>query len=281
MHLTSMARRFGRFGASCGILLLLGGCVSTSDIESIQAQLSELQVQVMQLQQQSPSKGEVQDLEAQVGRQMQNLLRSEADMQVQLQDLSTQIDQLKAQLEDTNYRLAQVSQQIATTNQELKSFRAMAREAAAGTDDPADEGGTSRPRGSSGPLTTDPESLYQSSYQDYTQGNYDLAIDGFEEYLRNFPETDLSDNATYWIGESYYRQGMYRRAIRQFEAVSNRYPRSDKVPSALLKRGYSHMELGERSDGISTLQQVVRDYPTSDEANLARQRLRDLGASGG
>lgn len=277
MKLTSLPRPLG---PSLGILLLLGGCVSTSDIESIQAQLSELQVQVMQLQQQTPSKGEVQDLEAQVGRQMQNLLQSEADMQVQLQDVSTQIDQLKAQLEDTNYRLAQVSQQIATTNQELKSFRAMAREAVS-EDNGGEASDSPRRPGSGAGLTTDPESLYQSAYQDYTQGDYDLAIEGFEEYLRNFPETDLSDNATYWIGESYYRQGMYRRAIRQFESVLNRYPRSDKVPSALLKKGYAHVELGERSDGVSTLQRVVRDYPTSDEANLARQRLRELGASGG
>ncbi len=37
--------------------------------------------------------------------------------------LSSQIDELQAKLEDTNYRLAQLSQQIATTNQELKAFR--------------------------------------------------------------------------------------------------------------------------------------------------------------
>lgn len=278
MRLTSLS---WRLGAPLAVTLLLGGCVSTSDIESIQAQLSELQVQVMQLQQQTPSKGEVQDLEAQVGRQMQNLLRSEADMQVQLQDLSALIDQLKAQLEDTNYRLAQVSQQIATTNQELKSFRNLARDVTSPTQEGSSASSEDAVRPRPGASTTDPESLYQSAYQDYTQGDYDLAVGGFEEYLRSFPETDLSDNATYWIGESYYRQGMYRRAIRQFEAVLGRYARSDKVPSALLKKGYAHLELGERSDGISALQKVVRDYPTSDEANLARQRLRDLGVAGG
>ena len=56
-----------------------------------------------------------------------------------------------------------------------------------------------------------------------------------------------------------------------------RYPRSDKVPSALLKKGYSHLELGERPQGVVQLQHVIRSYPTSDEANLARQRLREIG----
>lgn len=249
--------------------LLLAGCVSSQDIEGLQAQLSEVQVQILELQQKSPSKGEMEDLEAQVGLQMERLLKSEADMEVQLQEVSAQIDRLRAQLEDTNYRLAQLSQQIATTNQELKAFRIRQRELAAGSEE--QEGSSS----GVGPQT-DPEALYQSSYQDYTRGSYDLAIRGFREYLRNFPETDLSDNATYWIGESYYRQGMFRRAIEQFEGVLERYPRSDKVPSALLKKGYAHIELGERSQGITALRRVVREYPSSDEANLARQRIDDL-----
>jgi len=61
----------------------------------------------------------------------------------------------------------------------------------------------------------------------------------------------------------------------------NRYPRSDKVPSAALKKGYAHLELGERSQGVVQLQYVVRQFPNSDEANLARQRLRELGVDPG
>lgn len=255
---------------------LTAGCatVTPEDINSIQAQLSDIQNQIDQFQQQAPSKTEVQSLESQVAGELESLLRSEADMQVRLQQLSEQIEQLKAQLEDTNYRLSQVSQQIAATNQELQAFRALQRR---NFESSGNDGSTS----SSGPrsevVTTDPEALYQAAYQDYTQGNYALAIEGFREYLRNFPQTDLSDNATYWIGESYYRQGMFRRAVEQFEAVLQRYPRSDKVPSALLKKGYAHNELGERQTAVGELRRVVRDYPNSDEANLARERLRQLG----
>jgi len=258
--------------------LLAAGCASVTreDVDSIQAQLSDIQNQIDQFQQQAPSKTEVQSLESQVAEELESLLRSEADMQVRLQELRTQIEQLRAQLEDTNYRLSQVSQQIAATNQELQAFRAMQRR----TRETGD-GGTGGPSSDLGgdPQTVDPENLYQAAYQDYTQGKFALAIEGFREYLRNFPETDLSDNATYWIGESYYRQGMFRRAIGQFEAVLQRYPRSDKVPSALLKKGYAHLELGEREPGIAELRRVIRDYPNSDEADLSRQRLRDLGAS--
>jgi len=248
------------------------GCVSTQDIEALGSQIRALQRQLLQLQTQAPSKQEVADLEAGLGGQMQNLLKTEADMQVKLSELSSQIDQLQAKLEDTNYRLAQLSQQIATTNQELRSFRTATPAA------PMPDGGGQPPGGNpGGPQGGDPRSLYNAAYNDYLKGNYDLAARSFQEYLTQFPSTDLADNATYWIGEVYYRQGKYRQAIDQYEEVLERYPRSDKAASALLKKGYAHLELGERSQGVSRLREVVREYPASDEANLARQRLRELG----
>lgn len=246
-------------------LLTAGGCVSSSDIEALHSQLDEIQSQVLMAQQQAPSKLEVTSLEERVSNRMEMLLRSEADMQVRLQELSAQISQLQSQLESTNQRLNQVSQAIATTNQELRALRT------APPPPPAGE--------AMAPviISSDPESLYQTAYNDYLRGSYDAAIREFEEYVNTFPDTELADNAVYWIGESYYRQRKFRQAIEQFNLVLDRYPRSDKLASAALKKGYAHLELGERSQGVAQLQYVVRQFPGGDEANLANQRLRELG----
>ncbi|HYO12842.1 MAG TPA: tol-pal system protein YbgF [Thermoanaerobaculia bacterium] len=255
------------------------GCVTPQDIEGLQSQLADIQRQVLQLQKQSPSKAEVADLETNVARQMQSLLKTEADMQVKLQDLSSQIEQLQAKLEDTNYRIAQLSQQIAATNQELRNFRNTPQPVE--PVDPAAPPEQQPPPAAGGGSGADPKALYDSAYNDYLKGSYDLALRGFQEYLDNFPNTDLADNAVYWIGESYYRQRRFRQAIEQFDSVLSRYPRSEKIPGALLKKGYAHLELGERSQGVVQLQHVIRQYPTSDEANLARQRLREVGVDAG
>lgn len=252
--------------------LAAGGCVSSTDIEGLSNQISDVQRQVLQLQMQSSSKEEVASLEHSLEGRMSQVIQSEADMQVRLTELSTQIEELQAKLEDTNYRLAQLSQQIASTNQELRAFRTQA-EVMTPRNPAEGEPGGSPPR--PGPL--DPEALYQQAYDDYLRGNYDLAVASFEEYLENFPNTELADNATYWIGESYYRQEKYRQAIDQFERVLRRYPRSEKAPGAVLKKGYAYLELGERSQGIVQLQYVIREHPSSDEANIARDRLRALG----
>jgi tol-pal system protein YbgF len=246
---------------------LLSGCVSTQDIEGLQARLAEIQRQVLQLQQQMSSKDEVQELGAQISSQTQSLLKSEADVQVGLEQLSAQIDQLRADLGDTNYRLSQLSQQITATNQELQAVRTTV----------GGGGGLGGIDGAGADTPEDPQAVYQAAYNDYLRGSYDLAILGFRRYLKSFPETDLADNASYWIGECYFSQRKYRQAISEFDNILSTYPRSDKVASALLKKGYAYLELGDRSDGVSQLQRVISDYPQSDEANLARQRLSDLG----
>ncbi len=133
------------------------------------------------------------------------------------------------------------------------------------------------------PLTaaSDPQALYQTAYNDYLRGNYDLATLGFRQYLEAFPGTELADNAAYWIGECYFSQGKYQQSIREFDDILGRYPRSDKLASALLKKGYAYLEMGEREQGVVQLRHVLREYPGTDEANLARQRLNDLGVDAG
>jgi tol-pal system protein YbgF len=272
------------FAGLLAAALAAAGCVSAQDIDGINSQLSEIQNQVLQMQRQAPSKADVENLDAQVGRQMSSLLKTEADMQVKLQDLSRQIDELQGKLEDTNYRLAQLSQQIAATNQELKNFRPVPAPPSPLPGDaavPADGSTSGAPPPPAPPAGggggSDPKTLYDASYNDYLKGSYDLAVRGFQQYLADFPGTDLADNATYWIGESWYRQRRYRQAIQQFDEVLARYGRSDKTAAALLKKGYAHLELGERPLGISELQKVLRQFPNGDEANLARQRLREIG----
>lgn len=257
-------------GAALVAAAVTAGCVSSTDIDNLRGQLSELQRQVSYLQLQGSSKQEVAELQATIQQQTDRLLKTEADMRVDLGNLSGQLGQLQGQLEDTNYRIAQLSQQIAAASQDLKAVRT----ATAPTDAAALPGaGVSAAVDSA----ADPETLYQSAYSDYLRGAYDLALLGFRQYLDSYPETDLADNAVYWTGECYYRQQRYREAIAEYDRVLRDWPRSDKTASAMLKRGYAQIESGSRTEGVAALQQVIRTFPNSDETNLARQKLQSIG----
>jgi tol-pal system protein YbgF len=262
-----ISTRLARLATAALAVAAFVGC-SGSQLESIEGQLSDLQRQTLQLQREASSKDEIAALQDRTRDQTQSLLKAQADIQVELQSLSALIEQLEAKLEDTNYRLAQLSQQIAATNQELKSFRSVPE---------MGNGGRPLPGGLGSGAAADPETLYQTAYNDYLRGNYDLAILGFRQYLESFPDTDLADNATYWIGENYYRQRKFTEAVREFDNLLTRYPNSDKQASALLRKGYAYLETGEQAKGVVQLQHVIRRFPQSDEANLARQQLTSLG----
>jgi tol-pal system protein YbgF len=118
-----------------------------------------------------------------------------------------------------------------------------------------------------------PRELYSQAYADYARANFDLAIQGFSEYIRNYPGTDFTDNAQYWIGECLYSKKMYAEAIEAWNVLLRDYPSSDKIPDARVKKGMSLERLGRKSQALVEYRYVVDRFPNSQAARLARERL--------
>jgi tol-pal system protein YbgF len=273
-------RSFIRFVLLGAVTLSSVACVSTSDVEKLQSQISDLQEQLVQVKRTSSSKEDVQNVNKTIADQTQMLLKSNATLVAKVGQIEDKMQNAQGSVEQTNNRLDQITQQLTQTQHDVDALKtAVAQAAAVAQANPA-------PLPSSGsemtvqPATApaeDPMQVYQSAYRDYQRGNYDLAISGFRDFAARNPNSELSGNAAYWIGESLYSQKKYREAIQQFDSVVTRYPKSDKVAGALLKKGYGYIALGEKSQGIVQLQYVVHEHPTSAEAALARQKLRSLG----
>ena len=121
-----------------------------------------------------------------------------------------------------------------------------------------------------------PTSAFNLSYNDYLNGKYDLAVSGFQRFVKDFPGTSLTPNAHYWLGESYYQQKDYARAMQAFEYVSTEYPGNEKVPAALYKLGLAAAETGDLVKSKKNLKRVLEEFPTSDEAKLAKNKLAEI-----
>ena len=281
----TLSRRFVPLSLVAASLAALAGCVSSDDIEGLHRQMSDIETQIQALERKSNTN---------VSQQTSQLLKSNADTGVKLNELTVKMEQLEAKLEDTNRRLSQLSQQIAETQGDLARLRGSAAVAPPSSIAPAPAptpagrpGPISAP--SSGPPDTavvrpagsvgrpSPTELYETAYGDYGKGRYALAIQGFQEYVEAYPNTDLTDNAQYWIGESHYAQKKYKEAIADFDKVLKTWPKSDKASAALLKKGYALLELGQKPEAVVELQYVIHEYPTAEEARLARARLRSIG----
>jgi tol-pal system protein YbgF len=123
-----------------------------------------------------------------------------------------------------------------------------------------------------------PEEVYRNALNDYTKGNYDLAIAGFRAYIQNYPKASQAGNAQYWLGESYYGQKNYAQSVEEFEIVIRDYPDSPKVASALFKQGDALLQMGDTKRATAVLCELTdakSRYSKTREAQLVRDKMRE------
>ena len=135
-----------------------------------------------------------------------------------------------------------------------------------------------------------PQDIYQASYIDFSKGSYVLAMAGFAEFIRRFPDHPLAGNAQYWIGESHFslarsyaNSGQTEKvgpemelAVQEFRKVIANYPRGEKAPTALYKEALALLELKQPAVAEQRLEYLVSNFPQSEETPLARERLAAL-----
>jgi len=121
---------------------------------------------------------------------------------------------------------------------------------------------------------------YQAAFELLKEQRYEPAAQAFKQFLKTYPDSELADNAQYWLAESYYVTQKFEQALSSFQTVINDYPRSRKVPDALLKMGYCNYELKRWDAARSALSKVQAEYPETTAARLAGQRLERMGSEG-
>jgi len=193
----------------------------------------------------------------------QNLANNNA----RFDSMTSEVQSLSSSQEEILARIAKLSEQLAQTQNILQTLNTPPATTVSGPGAPVP------------PTVPDAETLYKSGLSAFNGGQYQLAVQSFQEYLQFYGTTDLASNAQFYIGESYYSQGEYDKAVEEYNKCVERYPSGNKVAAAQLKKGYALLAQDKESAGVSELRSLIKRYPSSREADLARQRLRKLGVS--
>ena len=142
------------------------------------------------------------------------------------------------------------------------------------------QGGTLSPGELPLPNGSDREN-YQAAFELLKEGRYDQSAKAFQQFLVTYPQSDLADNAQYWLAETFYVSQRFAEALPIFNAVISDFPDSRKVPDALLKVGYCNYELKRWDAAQTALAQVVADYPETTAAREASKRLKKISSERG
>jgi tol-pal system protein YbgF len=188
-------------------------------------------------------------------------------------DIQGRVEQLEHSSETTTDRQRQLYVDIDTRIQELEaSIRA--RNSVNVMD-----GGTLPPGQLPMPGGSDRDN-YQAAFELLKEQRYEPAASAFEQFLVAFPDSELADNAQYWLAESHYVTQQFGLALSEFKIVIETFPNSRKVPDALLKMGYCNYELKQWDAARDSLARVQTDYPETTADRLAGQRLQRMGEEG-
>ena len=117
---------------------------------------------------------------------------------------------------------------------------------------------------------------YKEAFNFFKNGDYASAIGQFENFLENYPQSNLAPGAAYWIGNARYALRDYQMAIDAQRKLISKYPDSLKASDALLNIASSQYEMGDSKASKHTLEDLVAKYPQSEAAKKAKQRLANV-----
>ena len=119
-----------------------------------------------------------------------------------------------------------------------------------------------------------PSEVYRTAYADYLAGKTALAIEEFTNFMQQYPNSVLKDDAQFYMADSYLQLNNYNQARVEFDKVlaSSLSFRA----AALLKRAQALAGTNKAQDQKNTLETLIKEFPQSPEAQSAQQILDQL-----
>jgi tol-pal system protein YbgF len=276
------------FVASAALLAMVAASAGCADVsgQALQQDVAQLRQDVNSLTL-AVHRGRG-DTDTVVGQLDRRTREQGADTAKQIAALGARLDALSGEVARVTARVDELSQRVDSLGRPAPSG------GASPIPPPSRSGGTTAPAPSVGAAPraagsgATAEESYQAAYLDFSKGLYPLAVSGFRDFLRRFPDSALADSAQYWIGEAYFSMARatasqpdksrenLEQAVQEFRKVMVAYPRGSKVPTALYKEALALVELKQTALAQARLQYLVEHFPQSEEAPLAKERLASL-----
>ncbi|CCH47629.1 tetratricopeptide repeat protein [Pseudodesulfovibrio piezophilus] len=287
------------------LLVLFTGCVSKTDVETLQIErrqdlnrIKQLEAELQESKQllkedieksQTPVRqktadmwAEMQSLRSDIARIRGDLdtLNIRMDRQIGASDSSVSLTSLNKQLNEIEFILENQLQVDLSKVREERSTKLAPHVTEA---EPQSSNATMQPQKSihesQPPVQKEQEendpakALYDKAYALYKEGLFEKARSYWAEFTDTFQGHAFSASATFWQGQCYYKLKDYARAAILFEDVIEKHKKSSKYKSALLKAGYSWSYLGKPELAKMRMEEIIDKFPQSVEATQAKRFL--------
>jgi tol-pal system protein YbgF len=276
-------------GAAFALVALCASPAAAQSRREMQmmADIRMLQEQTQQLQQQLQTaittlSDALKAINTRIDEQSNATRKAFADQKLIVDELSNNLRVIRERVDDANVRIGSLSQEVEALRLSIPQFPAAPATGIDPSQPALPPGGTAPvqpaappPPAPAGPGVS-PQRMYETAWSDFTAGQYELCIGGFEQYLRTFPRSELAADAQFYIGECYFLSGKFTEAVDAYNRTITGYAKSGQVAPALYKRGLAFESLQQYDRARESYEQVMKNYSDTAAARLAKQNLDRL-----
>ena len=124
------------------------------------------------------------------------------------------------------------------------------------------------------------EETYDAAFDLLKQSLYADAAVAFTQFIQRFPNSELTDDAWYWMGEARFVTREFSQSLGAFQNVINNFMDSPRIPASYLKVGYIQYEYGAYIKARETLNFVLSSFPNHRVVVNAKARLEKMAREG-
>ncbi len=107
------------------------------------------------------------------------------------------------------------------------------------------------------------EDQYKFAFNILLQNDYDQAERAFRAYIDKYPNDPRTENARYWLAETYYVRDKFEPASTAFAEAYQKAPTGQKAPDNLLKLGMSLAKLNKPREACATFDRLGQQFPNA------------------
>ena len=125
---------------------------------------------------------------------------------------------------------------------------------------------------------------FERGKEEYDRGDYLAAIEDLKAYVEQYPGTENTDHALFYLGQAYFQTKDYTLAAGQYDRLIRDFPASSLHPDALymlarcddLQSRPAPLDQTETTRAIGRYKDFLDLYPESPHAPDAKKRLDAL-----
>jgi TolA-binding protein len=259
-------------GAVLALLLAAGpASAANKEHQQLMADIRMLQEQSQLLQNLLAALNEsLKAVNTRIDQQTEANRKALADSKLIIDNLSNDVRVIREKLDDNNVRVGTLTQEVEALRQSLQQ---LGRPAATTSDSDTPPAGGAPPAAA---LGQSPQKMYDSAQSDYMAGQYDIAVIGFQEFIKAFPKSELADDAQVKICNAFLNDHKDREAVDACDVAIRTYPGGNAIPEAYYRKGLALSNLRDAARAREAWETLIKTFPESSEATLAKQGLDRL-----